>query len=1165
MGIKPTKMQQAAIDSQSNVVVAAAAGSGKTAVLTERVIRMLKDKNNPISADRLLIVTFTNAAARQMRSRIEKRLFDEIAENPQDTALLKQKHLLVNADICTIDSFCIKLVRENFEFLGIKPDFKVSEGSGLYAVRQRVMSEVLGAYFMAGNPDFEKLLELTGCEYDEKNLSEVIERLYYYSYQLPFPEAFLDDLVLCYDAPFERGNAWYDASFIRAEEMLNSAKQKVQNMLVLSDKVYNNPHKFRAYATETQAVIATLLSVCESKDWDELYQLLQTTKLKNVPSGEKEDPFAADFKRYKSDVSDIIKEMSELFSASKDEISLQTEKIKGATKLLIELTKKYSQMLFEAYNNENEFTFSDIEQLALKLLCNFEDGKIKLNQKAHSIAAQYDEVLVDEYQDVNDLQDMLFQILSNDSERLFVVGDVKQCIYGFRGSNPANFLNRKDSAKDGTEISSKVSRKIVLAENFRSCKGVCDSVNFFFSLFFTKDFGGMEYGDDEKLVFSSGIPVSEQPEVAVRIVDAQNCDSSDDTLLHEAYAIADYIEEVMSSGQVIRGENGMRNAQYGDFAILLDKVKDRAEIIADGLKQKGIPVDYSGGEFLETVEISTILSFLKVIDNPLNDVELLCVMLSPIFNFTAQQVADIRLGSPRTNLFSAVKCAADLGDRKADAFCKALNELRLQAAVCSVDVLLSELFSFEDCFNKLCGMSNPTLRKANLLTLSNIAKDYCQGSRGDVYGFIKFINSLPSNSFKPQTASSGGVKIMTIHNSKGLQFPVCILANCETRINNADSISAVLFDQDLGVGFRYYSEEQDDITKTLSHKIIAYKAADQTREEKMRLLYVALTRAVDRLCIFTAYKNVEGKLSNIAAELSYEQPHIPISVLKGASAMADWILAALAVHPDGAQMLKKYDIKAPVVETDSEMDIRVVNPNMPYVANGQETEKIQPDLKLADEIVSNTQFYYPYDELKSIRQKASVSLLANSQESADFAFSALPDFMAKDGLSAAGRGTAMHKIMQFIDFSASSVAEEIERLVEYQFITETEAKVADIKAIERFFESELFLRLSKAQEINREMRFVAEFSVNDVYPDIELEGLEDETVMLQGAIDLCFIEDGKVIIVDFKTDRVDSMPKLAERYSQQLDLYAKACRKIYNLPIGERIIYSFALSDIIEI
>ncbi len=1161
MAIKPTPMQQAAIDAKSNVLVAAAAGSGKTAVLTERVIRMLKDETNPVSADRLLIVTFTNAAAKQMRSRIEKRLYSEIAQNPDNLGLLRQKHLLNNADICTIDSFCIKLVRENFEALGIKPDFKTGDGSGLYAIRQRVLNELLGGYFMQGNAAFDKLLELTGCEYDEGNLFEIIGRLYSYSQQLPFPNVFLDGLVHSYNVPFQKGNVWFDSAFQKAEEMLLVALSKAEKMKDATPKIVKNIDKFADYIATLIPRLQHIKKVCEEKDWDKFYNCIKDIKLDNLPSSEKGDNAAEDFKQNKAFIADLLKSMKELFCQDKADMQLQIDGIRDAAELLVELTKKYSQMLFDAYNEENEFTFSDIEQMALRLLCTEKQGEISVNEIADSLAAQYDEVLVDEYQDVNDLQDTLFQVLSGGGERLFVVGDVKQCIYGFRGSNPANFLNRKDAAAGFENAQENQTKKIILAENFRSCKGVCDCVNFFFSLFFVKEFGGMEYTSDEQLIFAADIPKRDEPTVALKMVNAIECDSTEDVLIAEANAIAKYIKETMRQGEIIKGENGMRSANYGDFAILLDKLKGRGEIIADALMKNGISVDYSGGEFLETVEISTVISLLKIIDNPLNDVHLLCAMLSPVFNFTAEQMADMRLGSPKTNLFTAVKTAAENGNSKVKKFFKDLNDLRQFAAVNPVDSLLSSIFDFNDCFNKFCAMPSPKVRKANLLALHNIAKEYSQNSKGDIYGFIKYLETLPPNAFKTDGAAADGVKIMTMHNSKGLQFPVCIVANTTTRFNNADSVSAILFDEKLGLGFRYYNEQENCITDTLAHKIVSFSAAEISRQERMRLLYVALTRAKDRLCIFASYKDIESKLRKTVGQLSNTEPFIPDSVLKGASSMADWILSAAVLHPNCKDVLDSYKIKAPCKETEANIDICVERSSCRQETLQESQPEFEANRELAQQIKENIEFDYPFDKLKNIRQKASVSLLSKSHSSYDFAFSSVPDFMAADGLSAAGRGTVMHKVLQYVDFkNNANVIDEIERLVEYQFITENEAKIVDIKAIERFFESSLYKRIAAADEVHRESRFVTEFSIGDIYDDVP-QGLENEKMMLQGAMDLCFIENGRMIIVDFKTDRVDSMEVLKQRYSKQLGLYQKACEKIYKLPVTEKIIYSLCLSE----
>ncbi len=1166
MAFSPTKMQKMAIETDGNILVSAAAGSGKTAVLVERVIRKLTDPVNPISADRLLIVTFTNAAAAEMRSRIEKRLNEEAAKHPDDIALLKQRHLIAFADICTIDSFCIKLVRENFEKCGVEPDFKVSDGSTQTSLSSLVMSQIMGEQFLLGDGAFNKLLELTGCEYDEKNLADTIERLYLYSRQLPFPENFLNNLALPYKENFTTGNAWYDAALQLAKIKLDEARSYVEKMAQAAMYVQKNSDKCIAYSETTSRIIDELFKTASGGNWDEFYDLVHSASLKSVPAASKEDHYADIFKDNKKQVSNTIKQLCEIFSQNREGMENTVRSYLPAVNKLIELINDYGKRLFEAFKSENSFTFYNTEQMALNLLCKYENGEVVMREEGSFLAQRYDEVLVDEFQDVNDLQNMLFYVLSNYDEKLFVVGDVKQSIYGFRGSNPDNFLNKKQSYLPIEEASGKEGKKIILSDNFRSRKGVCETVNFLFSLLMAGQRGKIIYDKDERLNAAGEFPESDAPAAELLVVDMAESESDDSLLENEARAIAEYILSVMNEGAVISDNGTLRNAKYSDFAILLDKIKDKASVIAEILTSYGIPVGFSAQGFLETTEISTVMSLLQVIDNPQNDVELLCVMMSPIFGFTAEEMADIRAAHKKGNIYSAVISAAANGNQKAAKFLEDIAELRRQATALPLDRLISLLINSTDILNLMSAMSGGRQRAANLFSLIKYASDYSAGGRNGIYGFIRYINSLPETSFK--SASLGGencVKLMSMHNSKGLQFPVCIIANLASQINNADSIGRVLFSEKLGIAFKYFDEETALDTRLLGHALISNEAAAKTLEERMRLLYVALTRAQDRLCMVCSLKDAEKRLKKINNSLSADYPYITGDFLDSSRTMGDWILAAALLHPDCDKLRYIAESNIEPINAAEPLKLTYIN-RVGYAStnNSERTTEFAPNAEYVKEIAENMEFVYPGEELRFIQAKSSVSAIANSAESERFAFTEKPAFMLKNGISATERGTATHAVMQFVNMDGKpDIAAELERLVEWQFITEQQAQSVDVKAINAFFDSALYERIMRSKEFRREMRFLTEVEAGKLDASLS-DSAKNAKIIVQGAVDLCFVEDDGVVVLDFKTDRVDSMTALAESYSEQLGIYAKACEKIFGKPVKEKILYSFCLSESIS-
>ncbi len=1168
MPVNFTDMQKEAIKAKGNVLVSAAAGSGKTAVLTERVIKLLTNKQKPVSADRLLIVTFTNAAAAEMKTRIEKRLYEEISKDSDNPALLRQKHLLSNADICTIDSFCIKLVRENFAECGIEPDFAVSEGSDLIAVSNSVMSGILGEYFDDKCEDFAKLLEFTACEYDEKNLASLIERIYLYTQQLPFPNSFLDGFLKVYETEFDARHPWAKRAFDICKKRLNSAREIVAEMAETALKVSKNQEGANAYAATASLLLDTLLSVAAQKDWDALYKALHEASLPKAPSLSSKDSFDLQFKKQIKQLSSALEELNALFCAQSSEIQGNLDADSKSVRLLVELVKKYGERLLEAYRAANTFTFYNIEQMALELLCSLSDGEIIINERARALSTRYDEVLVDEFQDVNDLQNMLFYVLSNREEKLFVVGDVKQSIYGFRGSNPQNFLDKKASYVDFDRAGEGESKKIILSQNFRSRKGVCDAVNYYFSLLMGGQRGNLVYDSEEYLYAGAEFPQIDAPETELMLVDKCGNEDDDSLLQSEARAIAEYIKGVMSEGAVIRGENGeLREARYSDFAVLLDKVKDKSDVLSEILQSLGIPVAHAAEDFMESFEISTLLSLLQIIDNPESDVQLLSVMMSPMFAFSAEEMALIRCENKRESLYKSVITAAHSGNNKASSFLDRLAEFRARAAILPLNKLLSYLVDSTDFLNGVSAMTGGKIRALNVAKLEQVADKYCAASQGSIYGFLRYLKSLPEKPFKSGVASGENrVKIMSMHSSKGLQFPVCIIANLASRINYSDSISNILYSEKLGLGLKYYDEEKHADFESLGHRLIALEAREKTIEERLRLLYVAMTRAEDRLCLVCACKNANKDITRICETLKGEPPYISGEFLDSSTNMRNWILAATLLHPDAKALRDKSDAAIKPISSDLRLNVCVIN-EFDYdgcVAESGQKQTVE-NKSFIEQIKRNSDYKYPFEELRKIQAKASVSELANAAESDKFAFGTKPAFLQNKGITATMRGTATHKVMQFMNFAEKpNIEAEINRLVEWQFITETEATAVDKKAIEAFFQSDLYKRILSAREFRREMRFLTEMPAKSL--DNTLSDVADEVqIVVQGAVDLCFVEDDGICVLDFKTDGVEDINALADTYGEQLRIYASACEKIFSLPIKEKILYSFSLSSYIKV
>ncbi len=1166
MAFKATVSQQNAIDAKGNILVAAAAGSGKTAVLTERVVKMLSDKHNPVSADRLLIVTFTNAAAAEMRNRIEARLYKECQDNPDDAFLMKQKQLIQSADICTIDSFCINLVRENFEKCGVSPDFKIGNRARLDELSKIAMSDTMSELFKNNNPEFEKLLELTGCENDEANLVSAIEKIYTYSRQLPFPDRFINLLKKPYEMPFDKDHPWYKSAFLQAEEYTDSIRLYIEELTEQSVKMRVDSEAYLGYSEKAALLIDTISDGLKNSSWNEFKELLSTASLPSLPRAkEKGDPYVDAAKETKKKASDTLKDLSLLFRQTEQEIAEEIAQLKGAVTLFCSTVNSFANRLYNEFNEDGNFDFYNTEQLALELLCECDgQGNISIREDANELIHRYDEVLVDEFQDVNDLQNLLFYALSNKEQKLFAVGDLKQSIYGFRGSNPKNFLNKKLSYKDYELFKDEdVPKRIILSDNFRSSKGVCEYINFFFSLMLNGELGQLVYDESERLNAAANFPETNETAAKLLLVDMSDSEDEDKLLGYEAKAIAKYILDTVNSKKpIINAKDGtLRSAKFEDFSILVNALKGKGDIIAETLEQSGIPVALNSSVYTETAEISLMLALLKVIDNPKSDAELLAVLLSPIFNFTPEELAKLRAEFINGDIYSAMLLAAERGNRKALEFRKKLSDMRTKSVAEPLDSFINYLLNSTGILDFMTALSNGSLRRSNLLSLVNYAKGYSAFSGGSIGGFVNYMLTAAPETFKSSADAIGNsVKIMTMHASKGLQFPICIIAGNASAFNSIDSTSRVLFNDKEGITFKYFNECKKETVRSVGHILSAKKAAVNTVEEKMRLLYVAMTRAEDILVMVSSSKNLETTVNRISKNIMLG---IKGSWLKSTNNINDWLISAALMHKDGKALREISDTEITAVDHQSNLEIiKYTDTELKFTTEQDiSISEFEADEEIAEAISRNIDFVYPFELLKGVQAKASASVVAKRQESLKFGFTERPVFMLSTGLTAAQKGTATHKVMQFINMSAKPcVKSEIERLCEFGFISDSEADAIDVGVIEKFFESNLFSRILNSKGYKREMRFMTEMKASRL--DDTLTGIAANTpVIIQGAVDLVFEEEDGIIIVDFKTDRTDNPATLKDTYAEQLNIYAKACEKIYNKPIKQKILYSFALSQ----
>ncbi len=1167
MPFNATPEQKKAIDANGSIIVSAAAGSGKTAVLVERVARLLTDKSNPLPADKILIVTFTNAAAAELRTRIDKRLSEEFRLNPDSTYLQRQRILLSSAKICTIDSFCIDFLKENFESCQINPSFKIAENATINTITKAALSFVINECFDNNDKEFLELLSYLGDDYDDSKLQKCIFSLFNFSRHMPYPDLWLDKIVKDYENHAEGTDTkWFEDALAYVMALAQDAEIEFSQALKL---LKTNPSAYEKYAENYNyfyELSYEILSLCYSKNWDGIYNLtekLSPPKCKNLSADEKTETVVHSIQlrdQGKKTLEKICKSVYGKSSDLSDEVSFTLPFIRK----IVALVKDFEARLYNELLRQNLMTFYMAEQYVLEALTEIVDGKIVKKESAQMFTDRFDAVLVDEYQDTNTLQDTLFAILSNNSKNLFCVGDMKQCIYKFRGANPMNFLLKKTSADSSRPLDSTDSTlRIDLSCNFRSRKEVCQHINAIFSKILYSQNSDFDYDESEKLTPMANYPDNADTKVEYHFVDyntalAKSNNQFDSKLVAEAEAVADTILENMSKDAFLRDGESLRKPRFSDFTILVRSMRDKGDVYIKVLKERGIPVSAGTSDIIESDEVITLISFLKIINNPSDDIALVTLLTSPLFAFTMDEIAKIRIQHKYGNFISSLMTASERGDTKVSEFLNIILKLRNMSVMLSLELLIEEIFEETNLLNIFSSMDGGDVKRSNLLCVQNFAASFESDRRRTVREFVNYFSDLDNKDFSLSSDSGDSVTVMSIHKSKGLQFPICILANTSNQFNQQDLRDAFLISENYGFSAGYYNAEGEKIDNTVLRTVMKYEEHRQLLAEELRIFYVALTRAEEKLITFSTYDSIEkevtAKLDRL--QLTESNSRVEYSLFRKSVSYADWILEALLIDGKASAILSE--------ETDSnifvhtQIDIPVKLENKPeYVESNSDNVASLKDV---------FEYEYPYAPLISLEAKTSVTEMVHKADDKKYCFTKRPSFLQEMGLSSAERGTATHKVMQYIDFERGSVSvkDEIERLTEYMYLTEEEAAAVDVDAIHQFFRSELFKRIQNSSLVKREMRFITEFPATSLKPELDIR-FADEAIIVQGAVDLVFSEDNKLIIVDFKTDRNKDENDLINAYGEQLKYYKKACEKILGNTSSELYIYSFSLGKSIPV
>ena len=1169
---KWTDDQRRAIYADSgSILVAAAAGSGKTSVLTQRIVNKLTCAEGSVTPDSLLVVTFTNAAASEMRNRIFKEISRKMNAEPERRG--EFQHLAARLDemtVCTMDSFCISLVRENFNAAGVEADFRMLEKGESDLLKNEALLETVERLYREDAVNFEPLSRIFEKGTSDTGLIGSILKLSDFSMSEPDPDEWLGGVADNFKNTDPKDSVFGKIISDRIEEGLDYCRLLCSAALEDISQDEELAAKIGKTFDRDIEILNKLCADFSAADWDSRIGLLNAAvndfslnKL-STPRGYGDNPQKTAAKLKRDTVKSVLKELAELLCVNRQENADDICVLAPVAQELIKAVRLCNELMLSKKKALNAYDFSDILHFALLLLSDASaaDGK---SFRAREISERLSEILIDEYQDTNRAQERLFTLISKNAENIFMVGDVKQCIYRFRLASPEMFIEKCENFPyyDGKSKKS----KIILSENFRSRKGVTQAVNFIFSALMSKRCGEIEYNADERLNSSASYPEAEGADVEFSVLDGSDAGS----LETEAAAAARKISEMLESGAKVYENGCYRAARPSDFCILLRAAKGVAPVFEIELKKAGLKAARAGSsDFFESAQIKIMLSFLSVLDNPTHDVELLSVMMSPLFGFSADAAANVRIRAraslkPHSGLFAAVVYCSENGDEKCRELVKSISYYRKLSAVLSAGELIREIYADTSFISVAGAMPAGGVRKNNLRLLLEYAEKNSGENQRTLSDFVRYMRALQESGKSLEGASGAAdedsVSIMTVHGSKGLEFPFVILSGLNKNFNRLESKAALLVSHRNGIGIKRREPENIKQYSTLSSVAIGIELENAMASEELRIYYVALTRAKEKLIIIAAPENADKLLLDTSMLLPQTEK-IPPYYIKKANIPLKWFAAVFLHHRDGAA-LRRYGHFT--VESPSRAGIHYIENFTPL------PEKAPPAAEpakkeLVAEIRQRAGFSYRYKAVAGAASKHTASTAdAECFNPARFAKS-VPAFMELRSASPADIGTATHRFMQFCDFAAcrENCSAEKERLVKTGRLTPVQAGLVDTEAAAVFAASAVMERAERSGRIFREKQFTVSKSVCELDPSVP-KCFSDEKTIVIGKIDMYFIENGEAVIVDYKTDNISDINLLAGRYAVQMELYREALYRCTGVPVKECILYSLKLRQSISI
>lgn len=1179
-------------------------------MLVERIIN--KVINDGIDIDKLLIVTFTNAAASEMRQRVLDAIYKRLEEEPQNQILQRQINLLNRSSICTIDSFCLEVIKNNFyELDNLSPNFRIADTTEIELLKQEVLEDIFDKKYELDDNNFSCLINTYTSYKDDTPLKNLVLNIYSYIQSNPFPKKWLSQKIEMFNIK-EYSNRdfaltpWGKELLKQVDEELVDAINSLEE--VLKDFVYDK--ELENFAKTIRSDINNLRELKNNLDnWDRAYMINQNLTFVTWPRQKVESIKKDIAKQVRDDVKKKLKKVLDKIliydsrQANQDIYDMYDILLK-LEELILEFDKEYIKRKRE----RNIVDFNDIEHFALDILLKEDNGKIIPTEVAKKYQEKYQEIAIDEYQDSNLVQEYILTAVSR-SNNIFMVGDVKQSIYKFRQAMPELFLDKYDKYKTVDNKKENNGLKIQLFKNFRSKKKILDFTNIIFQNIMSEELGDIEYNQEEYLNLGANYPESENQNsnIQINIIDladkeseefSNNEENKEENITEiqriedveiEAKFVAKEIKKLIDEKFQIWDKNKemYRNIRYSDVVILLRTTSNTAPIYEQEILNLEMPVfSDSSQQYLDSIEIQTIMSLLKIIDNPIQDIPLVTVLRSAIGKFTDDELVQIRLSDKYDDFYTCMqKSMVDVDEtlkEKISSFFESLDIWRKEQEYLSLDELIWKIYMDTGFYNYVGLMPNGELRQANLKMLFQKAKQYENSNFKGLYNFINFIDKLALSSGDLGSVKLIGenddvVRIMSIHKSKGLEFPVVFLANCSKQFNLMDLNQNVLLHQQMGIGVKYIDYEKQIQYDTLSKAAIKNKILVETLSEEMRILYVALTRAKEKLIITGVYKDYEKEMEKMFKQLErYKKTNNKINpiLVKKYKKYMDWILLVYHYESKKAKDIVDFNVykkdellKKLTLEQKEKVDvISLLEKNKLNKIDKESVEK----LKKLEKILN---YKYPYEQETKITTTASVTSIKemeNQNLSTEKNQLPKPEFLRsldEEKLTGAQKGTLVHLCLQKlnpkVDYNLSKIKDLIQDLENKKIITKKEMQNINPYKILEFTKSEIWNELKSAKKVCKEQPFYISLPAKEVYK----ENLKED-VLVQGIIDLYYInKDNQLILVDYKTDYIEEgkYNELILKYKKQLELYQKALELALEKKVDRKYIYSVYLGKTIEI